>query len=618
MSAAKKIKKGISLYQEKKYQQAVNIFREALAIEPHSAEANYRMGLLASIGGEAATAKHFLDLAIAYAPQNAEYVFDKGRLHEILGETNTALECYYKVVQLAPDNDAYCQNLINIVRKLRFLSPNPELLVTLNALMARPNIDGSAAMYAWTSLYLLSPQFALLQQDASSDTPIAKCASLHDPLLINAMAYNSIQDPQLEEALVSIRRKLAQSPLNENLALFLTAMSLQCFLNEYLWDVTPEEEKRVAELKAKAEKGDAKLEDLLLLASYLPLYLLKNIHSYEDMLSVNELSALIWKRQVAEPLREITLREQIPCLTPIEDDISAKVQAQYEENPYPRWDELNIYPRMSFKAYLTNIMPFISKERFSAVNDHSKVLIAGVGTGRQVLGNANIFPKFEFEAVDLSMTSLAYAARKKQELFPNAKINFAQADILRLEEAFPAESFEIIECCGVLHHMDDPMAGWKVLTRLLKKKGFMKIALYSKTARIAITAIREKINAENYPSTVEGIRAMRKFVKAGAASDPELNHLCHSPDFYSTSACRDLLFHVQEHQFTLPQIKEAIKELGLEFLGIDLHDAKANAELREMFSLSMASVPTIEQWEKFEEKHTGAFGGMYQFWLQKE
>lgn len=111
---------------------------------------------------------------------------------------------------------------------------------------------------------------------------------------------------------------------------------------------------------------------------------------------------------------------------------------------------------------------------------------------------------------------------------------------------------------------------------------------------------------------------MRRFVKDGAANDEGLAHLCHSPDFYSTSACRDLLFHVKEHQFTLPQIKQAIEKLGLEFLGIDLHDAKANAEFRAMFSLGTIDVPTIEQWEIFEKENPAIFGGMYQFWLQKE
>ena len=38
-------------------------------------------------------------------------------------------------------------------------------------------------------------------------------------------------------------------------------------------------------------------------------------------------------------------------------------------------------------------------------------------------------------------------------------------------------------------------------------------------------------------------------------------------DFFTTGECRDLLFHVQEHQFTIPEIKNFLAEIGLTFLG---------------------------------------------------
>ena len=49
--------------------------------------------------------------------------------------------------------------------------------------------------------------------------------------------------------------------------------------------------------------------------------------------------------------------------------------------------------------------------------------------------------------------------------------------------------------------------------------------------------------------------------------DKLLNTLTQSEDFYSTSAVRDLLFHVQEHRFTIPQISEILINFKLEFLG---------------------------------------------------
>jgi hypothetical protein len=48
---------------------------------------------------------------------------------------------------------------------------------------------------------------------------------------------------------------------------------------------------------------------------------------------------------------------------------------------------------------------------------------------------------------------------------------FAQA-------AIPSFLNEPIEAVGVLHHMEDPLAGWRVLCGLLRLGGFMQIGLY--------------------------------------------------------------------------------------------------------------------------------------------
>ena len=46
---------------------------------------------------------------------------------------------------------------------------------------------------------------------------------------------------------------------------------------------------------------------------------------------------LLFQRQVVEPSQETLLKENIPRLKTIKDETSLVVQAQYEENPYPRW-----------------------------------------------------------------------------------------------------------------------------------------------------------------------------------------------------------------------------------------------------------------------------------------
>ena len=56
-------------------------------------------------------------------------------------------------------------------------------------------------------------------------------------------------------------------------------------------------------------------------------------------------------------------------------------------------------------------------------------------------------------AIDLSISSLKYAKRKTKELGIE-NIEYIQHDILDLKNL--NRKFDIIECAGVLHHMNDP------------------------------------------------------------------------------------------------------------------------------------------------------------------
>ena len=80
------------------------------------------------------------------------------------------------------------------------------------------------------------------------------------------------------------------------------------------------------------------------------------------------------------------------------------------------------------------------------------------------------------------------------------------------------------------------------------------------------------------PSTTTGLTP-----KNGRVAEPGLSFVApgrgviYLNDFYSLSDCRDLLFHVQEHGLTLPQIGDFIRASGQRLLGFELPDAVLNA-----------------------------------------
>jgi SAM-dependent methyltransferase len=192
-------------------------------------------------------------------------------------------------------------------------------------------------------------------------------------------------------------------------------------------------------------------------------------------------------------------------------------------------------------------------------------------------------------------------------------VAWLQGDILAAANL--ERRFDVIECSGVLHHMRDPVEGWRVLLGLLKPDGFMKLGLYSEIARQHIVAARREIAARTEGSLEARIRGYRHEVFA-RADDLLRRRLVSSKDFYALSSCRDLLCHVQEHRFTLPQIETILDDLGLEFVGFERSDKATFDRYRKRFPED-PNRTRLDLWHQFEQDRPDTFRGMYQFWVRR-
>ena len=86
-------------------------------------------------------------------------------------------------------------------------------------------------------------------------------------------------------------------------------------------------------------------------------------------------------------------------------------------------------------------------------------------------------------------------------------------------------------------------------------------------------------------------------------------------DLFTISACRDLLFHVQEHPVSLTEIERFLQENKLVFLGFDV-SADVVQSYRTRFPGDRAAT-NLAKWQLFENENPDTFVGMYQFWIQK-
>jgi trans-aconitate methyltransferase len=310
----------------------------------------------------------------------------------------------------------------------------------------------------------------------------------------------------------------------------------------------------------------------------------------------NEEMASLAILQIDEPLQERDLRGDIKTLSVIEDEISQKVRAQYEDNPYPRW-------RNNFVS---------DAATFAESHEPKQILIAGCGTGRHISIVAMRFPNARITGLDLSLSSLSYAQRKINEMgIPNVEL--VQGDILEVEKL--GKKFDIIESVGVLHHMDDPFKGWQALTNILKDDGLMHIGLYSELARKHIVNMRNIIQEKGFTSDIAGIRDARRYVMENIG-DENLSDLLLSRDFYTTSNCRDLIMHVQEHRYTIPQIKDEIARLGLSFEKMCPVSSRGLIIYSQLYA-NDPNFNNLDQLDKFEQQYPNTFCGMYAFDLKK-
>lgn len=555
---------------------------------PDQAKALLELGNRSQRHGDLREAAKLYEQAIAADPDLAEAHNNLGSLLLAQGRPKEAVIPLARALTLAPELYESYADICSIL-----LALNPGLRERIAAAAAawprRPPADellGPAGLSAASGLLLLGD---VLTQATVRDMPLERFLTALRAALLAPAAADRIDTGVLE---------------------VLCALARQCFINEFVFAHTPAELVEVERLRtaladALAHGGPIPPAWIAAFASYVALGSLENAPALLGRPWPAAVDAVL-TQQLREPVRERQLRESIPRLTPIDDAVSLRVQQQYEENPYPRW----VLPaprreQLTVDEYLQREFPW----REAGKLDRSAVdmLIAGCGTGYHPIAAARRYRGVHITAVDLSLASLSYARRKTEEARVTG-IAYAQADILRLGSV--EADFDVIDCSGVLHHLADPFAAWRALLGRLRPGGLMYLGLYSQLARRDIYAARDFIAARGYRPAPEDIRRCRQDLM-----DTPLRDLARRYDFFSTSNCRDMLFHVEEHPVTLPEIAAFIEQHGLRLVGVEINPA-VRALYRARFPADRA-MTDLRNWHLFEIERPDTFIGMYVFWVQK-
>ncbi|KZB62324.1 hypothetical protein AUP42_05105 [Thalassospira lucentensis] len=611
------------------FNDALDCYRQAVMLNPNNVEAHKAIGdILINQQRPNVAIESYLK-ALALKPFDADLQTDTGIALQYLSRWHEALTYHSRAISMAPGANRHWTAFGDCVKNMSFSGTNESLETALLELMNRRDNRPASIMFPIISALLHRKDFSeiinKLGGGISDDTKAClEAAEILSklPLFLSLLELVPVADLRIERMLTNIRSNLliyaaAGNELSK-LQGFLNSLALQCYANEYAYAVSPEEEyllRQMTDFSQKATQAEKTIPPYLLslIGCYLPLHQFDWAKPAIEKIDPEEIADVI-KRQITDPEQEFILRKAIHALTGVQDATSRAVQAQYEENPYPRWIRAGVFTdSRTIKDVLTSAPLNFNLGNYSSP-EIPEILIAGCGTGQHALQTATRFKNAKVIAVDLSRSSLSYAWRKTQEMGIE-NIQYLQGDILKLD--LLDRQFDIIECGGVLHHMADPLEGWTVLNRLLKPGGLMKIGLYSEIGRPDVIAARSFIQKHGYTTSADDMRRCRQeIISAAETGDQALIQLCMRADFYSLSPCRDLIFHIQEHRFTIPQIEDALKKLNLKFIDFETQSPQTLTRFRNENAGCPESL-ILKRWNDYEARFPETFRGMYQFWCQK-
>ncbi|MFQ5937373.1 MAG: tetratricopeptide repeat protein, partial [Acidiferrobacterales bacterium] len=606
--------------------EALAAHREALRLRPDDPWVYNQIGNDLRGLGQAESAVEHYQRALQVDPKFAEAQQNLGNALVSLGELEQAVAVFSQALRLRPGMVEARRSLVSTLQMLRPSAYRPDLEETI-----KPCFHSSEVTHQ--PLARITASQLRYKHRLSGDSTLSGHGShsllrtlAADELFTSLLSQTFNVDPELERVLITLRRNLffehvGGSEISDEYKGLISALGLQCFSNEYVFHESKEENEAVQRLKKQREhaydrtpKAVEELENtLLLLSMYLALATLSCARAL-DAVPLGDWRASIRpviERTLKEPLAEQRIEQDIESLGPIGDATSRAVRAQYEENPYPRWLDLPRYVKMNLADSLRRTFPHFTPP--DSLRGPLRVLVAGCGTGQEPIAIAMARANAQVLAMDLSRRSLAYGVRMARKLRVY-NVRFLQGDILEIPRL--KQQFHVIECAGVLHHMDDPMAGWRVLVDHLVTEGVMKIGLYSEAARQAIVAARTLIRDEGLAPVPDDIKALRARILRGE-TDSVLAELVESEELYTLSSCRDLLFHAREHRFTLSQIRAALEQLGLALIGFELPTLQMKQRYRELFPGDV-EMTDLSAWRQFEERYPAAFSGLYVFWCQKK
>lgn len=244
------------------------------------------------------------------------------------------------------------------------------------------------------------------------------------------------------------------------------------------------------------------------------------------------------------------------------------VRGQYEAYPYPPRDPADEAKRLvtGSPSHLDELNHYV----FGGRRDFARpfrALVAGCGTGDGAIMLAQQLADrgapAEVECLDLSDAALALAeARAKARRLGN--IRFRRASLLDLD-ALGLGRFDYIDCCGVLHHLDDPPAGLASLRRALAPGGGIGLMVYAPMGRAGVYELQALLRLTGAGLALdERVDLALRTIEALPESHPFRRYpVVGDHRQLGRAGLVDLLLHARDRAYFVPELIALVEGAGL-------------------------------------------------------
>ena len=252
------------------------------------------------------------------------------------------------------------------------------------------------------------------------------------------------------------------------------------------------------------------------------------------------------------------------------DATDTLLAAQYEAYPYPKRDPREESKRLIIGSpgHLREIDHWV----FGATRPASRplnALIAGGGTGDCTIMLAQQMARArrpgQVTWLDRSAAALRIA-RERAAIRGLTNITWEQRSLLELAGS-GLGPYDYIDCCGVLHHLPDPIEGLRALTSVLAPGGGIGLMVYAPHGRTGVYMVQDALRLlappdEAPPARIETARRALRHL-------PETNWFRLNRNFQDhvsggDAGLYDLLLNPRDRAYTVPALAALLAQAGLE------------------------------------------------------